>query len=73
MNIHLQSIQSSLEYRISQAHILINKIDNDSGSYRLTIKESVTSLRTMIDELEKTMLQQILTTETEQKKTVGEL
>ncbi|CAF3992518.1 unnamed protein product [Rotaria sordida] len=66
--IHLQTIQSSLEYRCNQADILINAIDNDCESSRLKIAEAMTLLREIIDRHEKTVLQQISTIEEEQKK-----
>ncbi len=57
-----------MEYRINQADILINTIENDSKSNRLNITEVMASLHKIIDEHEKTILKQIYTVENEQKK-----
>ncbi|CAF4855062.1 unnamed protein product [Rotaria sp. Silwood1] len=68
ININFQGIQSSLEYRIKQAEILINAVDNNSKSNQKKITNIMTLLRETIDEHEEAMRQQILTIEKEQKK-----
>ncbi|CAF4173080.1 unnamed protein product, partial [Rotaria sp. Silwood2] len=68
INTNFQSIQSSLEYRIKQAEMLINAVETDSQSNQSKITNIMTLLRKTIDEHEKAMRQQILTIETEQKK-----
>ncbi|CAF3716439.1 unnamed protein product [Rotaria sp. Silwood1] len=70
ININLQSIQSSLHYKINQADILLNIIDNNSKSSRQKMIETMAEIRRIIDEHEKDMLQNILNTEKEQKKRI---
>ncbi len=57
-----------MKSRINQAETLINTIDTDSKSNRLSVTEAMASLRKTIDEHEKAMLDQILKVEKEQKK-----
>jgi hypothetical protein len=57
-----------LKSRINQAETLINTIDIDSKSNRLSVTKATASLRKTIDEHEKAMLDQILKIEKEQKK-----
>ncbi|CAF1007132.1 unnamed protein product [Rotaria sordida] len=68
INIDLQSIESSLKYKINQAEILLNAIDNNSKLSRQKMTETMAEMRRIIDEHEKDMLQKILNTEKEQKK-----
>ncbi|CAF4055174.1 unnamed protein product, partial [Rotaria sp. Silwood1] len=68
INTDFQSIQSSLNYKINQAEILLNRIDNNSKSGRQRLTESMTEIRQIIDEHEKNILQNISNTEEEQKK-----
>ncbi len=57
-----------MKSRINQAETLINTIDIDSKSNRLSVTKATASLRKTIDEHEKAMLDQILKIEKEQKK-----
>jgi hypothetical protein len=52
---------------MNQVETLINAVDVDSNSHQKKITEAMTLLRKIMDEHEKTMLQQILTIQQEEK------
>ncbi|CAF1499232.1 unnamed protein product [Adineta steineri] len=66
----LKSIQKSLDSRINRVHVLTTEVDNDMDSNIKMVKETMSSLRHMIDDREKTMIQEIIDIETKQKKQI---
>ncbi|CAF4606786.1 unnamed protein product [Rotaria sp. Silwood2] len=68
INTDFQSIQSSLNYKINQTEILLNRIDDNGKSSRQKMTETIAEMRRIIDEHEKDMLQKIFNIEKEQRK-----
>jgi hypothetical protein len=68
----LQSVQSSLNYRCKRVDKVVTEIENESKNNQEKVTTAMTSLRQLIDQQERVLLEEIQNIETNEKKPIEE-